>query len=161
MPLTVLITGAGKVKEPYLRDGVQEYKKRLSGYVKISLEEVPDESIPQNMSEQVKHRILDTEGENILKKVKDDDIVVLLDLKGELWDSKRLAVILKNAELSNSGRLVFVIGGTLGVSDILIEKADYRWCLSPLTFPHQMVRLIVLEQLFRACKINRGEVYHR
>lgn len=70
MPLTVLITGAGKVKEPFLRDGIQEYKKRLSGYVKISLEEVPDESIPQNMSEQVKHRILDTEGENILKKLK-------------------------------------------------------------------------------------------
>ncbi|WP_048150659.1 23S rRNA (pseudouridine(1915)-N(3))-methyltransferase RlmH, partial [Methanolacinia paynteri] len=155
MPLTVLITGSGKVKEPFLRDGIQEYKKRLSGYVKISLEEVPDESIPQNMSAQVKNKILDTEGENILKKIKDDDIVVLLDLKGDLWNSERLAGILKNAELSTSSRLVFVIGGTLGVSEKLIERANYRWCLSPLTFPHQMVRLIVLEQLFRACKINR------
>ena len=161
MPLTVLITGAGKVKEPYLRDGIQEYKKRLSGYVKISLEEVSDESIPQNVSEQAKHKILDTEGEYILKKVRDNDIVVVLDLKGDLWDSEKIAGILKNAELSTSGRLVFAIGGTLGVSDKLIERANYRWCLSPLTFPHQMVRLIVLEQLFRACKINRGEVYHR
>lgn len=161
MPLSVLITGAGKIKEPFIRDGIQEYKKRLSGYIKISLEDVPDESIPQNLPETVRQKILDIEGENILKKLKDDDVVVLLDLKGDLWDSEKVAEILKNTELSTAGRIVFVIGGTLGVSKKLIERADYRWCLSPLTFPHQMVRLIILEQLFRACKINRGEVYHR
>lgn len=161
MPLTVLITGAGKVKEPFIRDGIHEYRKRLSGYVNLLIDDVPDESIPKNVSEPVRQKILDTEGESLLKKVKKEDIVVLLDLKGELWNSERVAGIMKDAELSTSGRLVFVIGGTLGVSKNLIARADYRWCLSPLTFPHQMVRLIILEQLFRACKINRGEVYHR
>jgi len=161
MPLNVLVIGAGKVKEPFIRDGIQEYKKRLSGYIGLSLEDVPDESIPKKLSEQAGKKILDTEGDNILKKIKDDDIVVLLDLKGDLRDSEKVAEIVKNAELSTSGRLVFVIGGTLGVSNKLIARSDYRWCLSPLTFPHQMVRLIILEQLFRACKINRGEVYHR
>lgn len=161
MPLNVLIIGAGKVKEPFIRDGIQEYKKRLSGYISLSLEDVPDESIPKNLSEQAGKKILDMEGDSLLKKIKDDDIVVLLDLKGELRDSEKVAEIIKNAELSTSGRLVFVIGGTLGVSKKLIARSDYRWCLSPLTFPHQMVRLIILEQLFRACKINRGEVYHR
>ncbi len=161
MSLNVLVVGTGKVKEPFIRDGILEYKKRLSGYIGLSLEEVPDESIPKNLSEQAGKKIRDTEGDSILKRIKDDDIVVLLDLKGNLWDSEKVARILKEAELSTSGRIVFVIGGTLGLSEGLIERANYRWCLSPLTFPHQMVRLIILEQLFRACKINRGEVYHR
>lgn len=161
MPLSVMIVGAGKVKEPFIRDGINEYRKRLSGYVALSLEEVSDESVPKNPSEAVRRKILETEGESILKKIKDDDIVVLLDMKGELWDSEKTASVLKRAELSTSGRIVFAIGGTLGVSEDLIKRSDYRWCLSPLTFPHQMVRLIIMEQLFRACKINRGEVYHR
>lgn len=161
MPLTVMIIGAGKVKEPFIRDGIQEYKKRLSGYIKLSLEDTPDESIPGNLSNTLQQKILDSEGENILKKIREDDIVVLLDLKGDLWNSEKVADVIKDAELSTSNRIVFVIGGTLGVSNKLISRSDYRWCLSPLTFPHQMVRVIILEQLFRACKINRGEVYHR
>ena len=150
-----------RVNSNATHDGIQEYKKRLSGYIKLSLEDTPDESIPGNLPDTIQQKILDSEGENILKKIRDDDIVVLLDLKGDLWDSEKVADVIKNAELSTSRRIVFVVGGTLGVSNKLISRSNYRWCLSPLTFPHQMVRVIILEQLFRACKINRGEVYHR
>lgn len=161
MPLNILIMGTGKIKEPYIRDGIEEYKKRLKGYIGLAVEDLPDESIPKNVTEQIKKKLIDTEADNILKRLREDDIVILLDLKGDLWNSEKVAEIIKSAELSTSGRLVLVIGGTLGVSNKLIARSDYRWCLSPLTFPHQLVRLLILEQLFRACKINKGEVYHR
>lgn len=161
MPLSVLVIGAGRVKEPFIRDGIAEYKKRLGGYARVSVEDVADESIPLKLTGQVKLKIIDTEGDRILKRIKDDDFVVLLDLEGENWDSETLASIIGEAELSTRGRIVFAIGGSLGVSGPLTERADRRWCLSPLTFPHQLTRLIVLEQVYRAFKIIRKESYHK
>ncbi|WOF15691.1 23S rRNA (pseudouridine(1915)-N(3))-methyltransferase RlmH [Methanoplanus sp. FWC-SCC4] len=161
MPLHIKVISVGKIKEKFFQDGISEFQKRLSSYTKLDFTEVPDEKIPNNASDSQITKIISIEGKKVLGHIKPDDIVIVMDLAGELWSSEILADKINNIEISGKSGIVFVIGGSLGISADLIKRADMRWCLSPLTFPHQFVKLILMEQLYRAFKINRGERYHR
>ncbi|MBP2132931.1 23S rRNA (pseudouridine1915-N3)-methyltransferase [Methanomicrobium sp. W14] len=157
----IIIIAVGKIKEKYLRDGINEYLRRLKNYTNLEITEISDESIPDKLSLPTKQKILDKEGDKILSLIKDGDYLILLDLKGDTTDSEMLAKKIKTLEVSRQGRIVFAIGGSLGVSERLIIRADFRLCLSHLTFTHQIARFILTEQIYRAYNINNGGKYHR
>ncbi|UUX92699.1 23S rRNA (pseudouridine(1915)-N(3))-methyltransferase RlmH [Methanoplanus endosymbiosus] len=161
MPAQIRIIAIGKIKERYISDGIDEYLKRLRPYAGTEIIQVADESIPEKASAAIIKSILDKEGDKVLKQTGSDDFVILLDLHGKEYSSEGIAEIISEQELSCRGRMVFCIGGSLGVSDLLIRRADIRWKLSDLTFPHQFVRLLTVEQIYRAFKISRKEKYHR
>ncbi len=154
------IISVGKIKEKYLADGISEYAKRLNAYVNLEFTEVPDESIPDNASQTAAEKIMEREAAKILGLIKDTDYVILLDLKGETLTSEAFAAKIKDQELTGR-RTVFVIGGSLGVHENLIKRANYRLCLSKMTFTHQIAKFILIEQIYRAYSINAGGKYHR
>lgn len=158
--LLLRVIGVGKIKEPFLRDGIAEYTKRLSKYIRLEFDEVADDPLPSTLSEMEEKKILIREGGRVLRLIPDRERVILLDCAGRQLTSEEIASYLRELSLSGSPRATFVIGGSLGVSEALISRADERWSLSPLTFTHQFVRLILLEQLYRACRINANERYH-
>ncbi|MGB7594941.1 MAG: 23S rRNA (pseudouridine(1915)-N(3))-methyltransferase RlmH [Erysipelotrichaceae bacterium] len=149
----------GKINGKALRELIDDYLKRIQPYHKINIEEVADEATSEDVSQQKSGRI--KEGERILGRLKPDDTVILLDLQGDEFDSLAFAKILDEQFTYSSSTLVFVIGGSMGVSDEVQNRADRRWKLSSVTFPHQIVRLLVLEQIYRAFKINRNQTYHK
>jgi len=149
----------GKINGKALRELIDDYLKRIQPYHKISIEEVADEATSEDPSQQKSGMI--KEGERILGRLKSDDTVILLDLHGDEFDSLGFAKILDEQFTYSSSTLVFVIGGSMGVSDEVQKRADRRWKLSSVTFPHQIVRLLVLEQIYRAFKINRNQTYHK
>jgi len=156
----IKIISIGKIKENYLKDAINEYTKRISRFSKIELIELKDEIIPDNPSDIVVEKIKDTEGLSILSKIK-DDYVIALDLKGEMIDSVEFS---KKIEQLNSGgvsKITFVIGGSLGLSKSVIERSNYKLSFSKMTFPHQLFRVILLEQIYRAYKILNNETYHK
>lgn len=149
----------GKIKEKALSELINDYLKRIQPYHKITVEEVADEATSDDPSQQKAGMV--KEGDRILAKLKPDDIVVLLDLHGEEMDSLVFAKTIDEQFTYSSGTLVFVIGGSMGVSEGLRTRADRLWKLSSVTFPHQIVRLLVLEQIYRAFKINHHQPYHK
>ncbi|MFC0210968.1 23S rRNA (pseudouridine(1915)-N(3))-methyltransferase RlmH [Paenibacillus chartarius] len=159
--MQIQIVSVGKLKEKYLVDGIAEYAKRLAPYARLQLVEVPDEKAPETMSlaeaEQVKHR----EGERILAALRPDTYVVAMAIDGELWSSEQLARSLDQLATYGRSQVAFVIGGSLGLSEPVLRRADQRFSLGRLTLPHQLARLVLVEQVYRAFKINRGEPYHR
>jgi 23S rRNA (pseudouridine1915-N3)-methyltransferase len=155
----IRIIAVGKIKEKALGESVNDYLKRIQPFHKTLIEEVADEATSEDPFQQ-KSGIV-KEGERILAKLKSDDKVVLLDLQGEEQDSLEFAKSLDEHFTYSSTNLVFVIGGSAGVSDDVRNRADRRWKLSACTFPHQIVRLLVLEQIYRAFKINRNQTYHK
>jgi 23S rRNA (pseudouridine1915-N3)-methyltransferase len=161
MPAQIRIIAIGKIKEKYISDGIDEYLKRLRPYTGTEIMQVPDESIPEKAPPATEKSILNKEGDKVLKNIGSEDFVILLDLHGKEYSSKGIADIISEQELSCRGKIIFCIGGSLGVSDALKNRADIRWKLSDLTFPHQFVRLLIVEQIYRAFKISRKEKYHR
>ena len=159
--LQVKIIGVGKIKENYIREGIAEYVKRLKPYLRLEIIEVPDEPCPENLSPAEEQKVKEKEGERILKALSPSDYVILLDIKGKTMDSEGFSRFLDDLALKGQSSVAFVIGGSLGVSSSLYGRADYRWSFSPLTFPHQLMRLILLEQIYRAVRISRGEPYHK
>lgn len=159
--MKVSIVTVGKLREKYLKDGIAEYSKRLSRFCDLEITEVEDEQAPENSSPAQELQIKKKEAERILKKVKTGSTLVILDVKGEKPDSEGFAAKLQSFFVTGSSHITFVIGGSLGLDADLLKSADYRFSMSSLTFPHQLARLILLEQLFRAFKIMNGEVYHK
>ncbi len=157
----IRIIACGKVREKWMKDGIAEYARRLSAYDRIEFAEAEDEKAPEKNSDAENDIVLEKEGSRILKLIRDDDYVILLDLAGKEMDSPGLADFMERLAVSGHSRIDFVIGGSLGVSKALCERADFRWKLSPNTFPHQLCRLIVLEQIYRAFRIRRNEPYHK
>lgn len=157
----IKIVAVGKLKEKYLTMGMEEYLKRLSPYAKVSVEEVPDERAPETMSEAEEERVRIREGERILGKIRPDTHVVALAIDGESWTSERLAAHLGDLMAHGQSRVAFVIGGTVGLSRNVLERADVKLSFGRMTFPHQLMRLILVEQVYRAFKILRGEPYHK
>jgi 23S rRNA (pseudouridine1915-N3)-methyltransferase len=149
----------GKINGKALRELIDDYLKRIQPYHKISIEEVADEATSDDPAQQKAGMI--KEGERILTKLKSDDSVILLDLHGEEMDSIAFAKTLDEQFTYSSSTWVFVIGGSMGVSEDVLKRADRKWKLSSVTFPHQIVRLLVLEQIYRAFKINRNQTYHK
>lgn len=159
--LQIKILGVGKIKEKYLQEGIKEYTKRLSPYIRLCIIEIDDEPCPDRASIGDELRIKQKEGERLLKTLSEKDYVILLDLKGQELSSTGLADLFEQKALSGQSSLTFIIGGSLGNSEDVLKRADMKWSFSKLTFPHQLIRLVLLEQIYRACKINRGEPYHK
>lgn len=159
MKITLLTVG--KIKEKYLRDGIAEYTKRLSRYCKLDIIEVADEKTPDRASEAEELQIKNTEGERLLKFVKDSDYVIALAIDGKMLDSVELAEKIEKLGVQGESSIVLVIGGSLGLSDAVLKRADFKLSFSRMTFPHQLMRMILLEQIYRAYRIMNKEPYHK
>lgn len=155
------LIAVGKLKEKALVSLVDEYVKRLKPYEKVEIVEVADMMAPESNSEAQNEQVKKIEGERVLAKIKENEFVILLDLWGESISSEQLAAKLDKVYTYHSSNVTFVIGGSLGLSPELVKRADFRWKLSDCTFTHQMVRVLVLEQFYRAVMINRHMPYHK
>lgn len=159
--LQVKVVGVGKVREKYLQEGIREYAKRLSAYTHLEIIEVDDEPCPERLSKAEEERVKEREGERILKHISALEYVILLDIQGKSLSSIEVASMIEDLALSGRSSIALVIGGSLGVSSEVKRRADFCWSFSRLTYPHQLMRLILLEQVYRAIKISRGEPYHK
>lgn len=158
MKITVLTVG--KIKEKYFTAAIAEYSKRLS-HCKLEIIEVADEKTPDKAPEAINLQIKEKEGERLLANIKDDAYVIALAIEGKELSSEQLAQKISQLALNGKSHLVFIIGGSLGLSEAVMKRADYKLSFSPMTFPHQLMRVILLEQVYRAFKINTGEPYHK
>jgi len=159
--MKLTIVAVGKLKEKYLKEGINEYSKRLSRFCELQIIEVEDEQAPENLSASQEKQVKKREAERIMNKVKEGSVLIVLDLKGKKLSSEEFSDKLNSFFISGKSHLTFVIGGSLGLDEELVQKADFRLCLSDMTFPHQLARLILLEQIFRAFKILNNETYHK
>lgn len=159
--MNITIVSVGKLKEKYLKLGIDEYSKRLSRYCKLAIIEVPDEKAPENLSDAEMEGIKGKEGESILKHIKEGTYVIALDIKGKMLSSEELALHLENLGVTGNSNIALVIGGSLGLSKEVLKRADYKLSFSPMTFPHQLMKLILLEQIYRAFRIIKNEPYHK
>ncbi len=159
MQFTVLCVG--KIKEKYFTDAVREYEKRLSRYGKLTIVEVADEKTPEGASEAREDQIRKKEGERLLACMRDNMYVIALDLRGKEYDSVAFSEHLDSLMTYGRSHIAFVIGGSLGLHPSVLSRADESVCFSKMTFPHQLMRVILLEQLYRACKIRSREPYHK
>ena len=159
MKITVITVG--KIKEKYLKDAIAEYSKRLSRYCKLEILEVADEKTPDGASETVEENIRDKEGERILKLIKEDAYVITLEIGGKMLTSEELADRIETLGIQGKSHLVFVIGGSIGLGREVLRRSDYALSFSKMTFPHQLMRVILLEQIYRSYRIINGEPYHK
>ncbi len=150
----------GKLKEQYLKDAVFEYSKRLSKYCNLNIIELSDEKLPEKINEKLITEIKEKEGNRILSNIKKDSYTVALDLTGKQYKSEEFSEKLENIKINGFSNINFIIGGTLGISKNVLENSNELICFSKMTFPHQLIRVFLLEQLFRAFKISNNETYH-
>ncbi|KUO49801.1 MAG: 23S rRNA (pseudouridine(1915)-N(3))-methyltransferase RlmH [Desulfitibacter sp. BRH_c19] len=155
------IIAVGKIKENFIQKGLQEYLKRLGLYAKINIIEVNDEKTPANASLAEEEGIRQKEGEKVLAKIKPDSFIITLDIDGELLTSEKLAKRVEKLMVGGRSHLTFIIGGSLGLSKEVSKKADMKLSFGRLTYPHQLMRLILLEQIYRCFRIIKGEPYHK
>ena len=159
--MRINIVCVGKIKEKYLKLGIDEFKKRLSKYCKLEIIELEDEKAPENLSDKEMLIIKEKEVKKILSKIKDNSYVIALAIDGKNLSSEELAQTINKLGVRGVSNITFVIGGSLGLSDEVLSRADYKLSFSKMTFPHQLMRLILLEQVYRAYRINNGEPYHK
>ncbi|WP_312573431.1 23S rRNA (pseudouridine(1915)-N(3))-methyltransferase RlmH [Staphylococcus saprophyticus] len=159
MKITILTVG--KLKEKYWKQAIAEYEKRLSAYSKIEIIEVPDEKAPENMSDKEVEQVKEKEGQRLLAKVKQQSTVITLEIKGNMLTSEGLAKEIERRMTRGQSDFTFIIGGSNGLHKDVLDRSDYALSFSKMTFPHQMMRVILIEQVYRAFKIMRGEAYHK
>lgn len=162
--MKITLVAVGAVKEPYLRQGIDDYVRRLRPYASLEIVEVKEEKAPDRLSAAEKGQVQAREGGRLLQRLPEPSPqvkVIVLDMRGRQLSSEEMAAQLADWATYGAGHLFFVIGGSLGLSDAVRARADLLWSFSRLTFPHQLMRLMVLEQLYRAFKIQRGETYHK
>ncbi len=159
--MNITIITVGKLKEKYLKQGIDEYMKRMSAYAKMEIVELPDEKAPETLSEIEMLQIKEKEGQRILAKVNPDAHVIALAIEGKMKTSEELADTLDKLATYGKSKITFIIGGSLGLSKEVMQRADEALSFSKMTFPHQLMRLILVEQVYRAYRINRGEPYHK
>jgi len=159
--MNITIISVGKIKEKFIKLGIDEYTKRLSRYCKINLIEVPDEKAPENLSVVEMEIVKNKEGESISKHIKDGMYVIDLVIKGKMLTSEELADKFQEVTLKGNSHITFIIGGSLGLSQNIINRADFKLSFSSMTFPHQLMKLILLEQIYRGFRIIKGEPYHK
>ena len=159
--MEIRILSVGKIKEKYLTEGIKEYSKRLSRYCKLSFFQVPDEKTPDRASDALQTQIKDTEGERLMKHIREQDYVIALAIEGEMLDSVELSKRIERLGVEGKSSLVFVIGGSLGMSEVLLKRADMKLSFSKMTFPHQLMQMILLEQIYRGFRIMNHEPYHK
>ncbi|MEW9122013.1 MAG: 23S rRNA (pseudouridine(1915)-N(3))-methyltransferase RlmH [Thermotaleaceae bacterium] len=159
--MNISIVTVGKLKEKYLKQGIDEYLKRLSAYAKVDILEVADEKAPEVLSEAEMIQVKQKEGERILAKISQDTYVIALAIQGKMQSSEELAESIDKLATYGKSKIAFVIGGSLGLSDDVIKRSNEQLSFSKMTFPHQLMKLILVEQIYRAFRINRGEPYHK
>ena len=159
MKITVLTVG--KIKEKYLKDAIAEYSKRLSKYCKLEIIEVADEKTVENASEVVEEGIRNKEGERLLKYIKDDAFVITLEINGKLLTSEELSDKINKLGISGTSHIIFVIGGSIGLGKEVLKRSNFALSFSKMTFPHQLMRVILLEQVYRSYRIINNEPYHK
>ncbi len=159
--MKITLIAVGKIKEKYFTDAIAEYAKRLSRYCKLEIVEVADEKTPDGASEALENQIKEKEGERILSKVADSAYVVALAIEGKQLDSEELAEKMEKWNVSGISHLVFIIGGSLGLSPKVLNRADFKLSFSKMTFPHQLMRVVLLEQIYRSFRIRNNEPYHK
>lgn len=159
--MQIIVMAVGKAKEKYWREALAEYAKRLSAYVRLDVVEVEDEAVPENASVADHQRILRVEADRLRRHLRDRDAIIALDRAGHAYDSEAWSREYDRLCGASYGRLVFIIGGSLGLDGTLLADAAVRWSFGPLTLPHQLARVVLLEQLYRGIRISRGEPYHR
>lgn len=159
MKITCIVVG--KVKEKFYRQAIEEFEKRLRKYCKLEIIEVADEKTPDKAGVKIEEQIKAIEGERILKHIKENDYAIALAIKGRGLESEKLAVKIEKLGISGQSSIAFVIGGSLGLSPAVLERANYQLSFSAMTFPHQLMRVILLEQIYRSFRIINGEPYHK
>lgn len=159
--MKITVVTVGKIKEKYLKDAIAEYSKRLSKYCKLEIVEVADEKTPDNASEVVEDAIRSKEAERILKYIKDDAFVITLEINGKQLTSEELADKIDKLGVQGTSYIIFVIGGSIGLGKEVLQKSNFALSFSKMTFPHQLMRVILLEQIYRSYRIINGEPYHK
>ncbi len=159
--MKITIISVGKIKEKFIQDGIKEYSKRLSRYCKLNLIEVNDEKAPEKLSVSQMQIVKDREGERILNKISLNSYVIALTIDGKTLSSEQLSYELDQLALGGNSDIIFVIGGSLGLSYDVLKRSDFKLSFSKMTFPHQLMKLILLEQIYRGFKILKGEPYHK
>lgn len=159
--MNIQIVAVGKLKEKYLAQGIAEYLKRLGPYAKVQITELPDEKAPDSMSAAEEEQVKVREGERILAQIKPEVYVIALALEGKAWSSEELSRQLDSLSTYGRSQIAFVIGGSNGLSPAVLQRADQLLSFGRFTFPHPLMRLILVEQIYRAFKIMRGEPYHK
>lgn len=160
--MLIQIVAVGKLKEKYLIDGIAEYVKRMTPYAKLQIVEVAEEKAPERLSAAEEAQVKQREGERLLAAIKSDDThVIALAIEGEPWSSEELARHIAGLGTYGTSQLAFVIGGSLGLSEAVLQRAARRLSFGRITLPHQLMRLVLAEQVYRAYKIMRGEPYHK
>ena len=158
--VSINIICIGKIKEKFFKDSIDEYSKRLTKYCKLNILELPDEKIPDKINSNIENEIKSKECNNIINHIKKDSYIICLDLNGKEFSSEEFSKNIENISMQSSN-ITFIIGGSLGLNEKILNLANQKICFSKLTFPHQLIRVFLLEQIFRAFKISNNETYHR
>lgn len=159
--MEIKIVTVGKIKEKYLNDGIAEYAKRLSRYCKLTFCQVADEKTPDKASDALNEQIKEIEGERLMKHIREQDYVIALAIDGKMLDSVELSRLVERLGIEGKSSIAFVIGGSLGLSEKVLKRADYKLSFSKMTFPHQLMQMILLEQIYRGYRIMNHEPYHK
>ncbi|MCT1540432.1 MULTISPECIES: 23S rRNA (pseudouridine(1915)-N(3))-methyltransferase RlmH [Lysinibacillus] len=159
--MNITIVSVGKLKEKYLKMGIDEYVKRLGGYAKMDLVEVPDEKAPEQLSEAEMDIVKKKEGERILAKISPDAYVIALAINGKMKTSEQMAADMESLMTYGKSKIAFVIGGSLGLHEDVIKRADEQQSFGKMTLPHQLMKLVLVEQIYRSFRIMKGEPYHK
>ena len=159
--MNITVIGVGKIKEKYLKDAIAEYSKRLGRYCRLEIIEVADEKTPDQASEAAEESIRAKEGERIMKHIREDMYVITLEIAGKMLSSEELADKINALGLSGKSSIAFVIGGSIGLAREVMARSDFALSFSKMTFPHQLMRVILLEQVYRSYRIINGEPYHK
>ena len=159
--MEIRIVTVGKIKEKYLNDGIAEYAKRLSRYCKLTFCQVPDEKTPDKASDALNEQIKNTEAQRLMKQIREQDYVIALALDGKMLDSVELSEKIEKLGVSGKSSIAFELGGSLGLGEEVLRRADYKLSFSKMTFPHQLMQMILLEQIYRSYRIINHEPYHK
>ena len=159
--MNIDIAAVGKIKEKYLAEGIMEYSKRLGRYCSLRILEVEDEKTPETMSDREKEEVKRKEGERLLSRIPDQALVIALAIDGKQLSSEELSEKISDLMVKGTSHIVFVIGGSLGLSDEVLARSQMKLSFSRMTFPHQLMRMILLEQIYRAFRIIKNEPYHK
>jgi 23S rRNA (pseudouridine1915-N3)-methyltransferase len=159
--MKITVACVGKIKEKYFTDAIAEYSKRLSRYVTLEIAEVADEKCPETLSDKEAEQVKNAEGERLLKAIKDTSYVIALAIDGKKYDSVGFSRLFSESMVRGVSHITFVIGGSLGLSEAVLKRADSKLSFSDMTFPHQLMRVVLLEQVYRAYRIIKNEPYHK
>ena len=159
--MKITLVTVGKIKEKYLEAAIAEYSKRLGRYCRLEIVQVADEKTPDNASETVETNIKNKEAERLLKYIRDDAYLITLEIKGKQLTSEELAQKIDTLGVQGTSHIIFAIGGSLGLGEEVLKRSNYALSFSKMTFPHQLMRVILLEQIYRSFRIIKGEPYHK